>query len=1266
MQHELVKTRTGSPLVPVRHFSDEGVKVLASVLPFSIEPKKFEVCEGLSVQQIMDNFTKDPDMQLSVHVYIGSAYIERCYWDQVYPKPGALVSIKLVPQGGGGKKNPLATVLMIAVMAAAAWAGPAIAGSLAASGVVGAAGTTSFAIASALGSALVSTVGNLLVSAIAPPPKQRMNSAVTNPAEAQTLFIEGARNEMDPYGVVPIAFGKVRVFPKLSARSYTEASGDDQYVRQLFCWGLGKYDLQTLIDNLKIGETSITEYDSVEMQHDAAGLGSDAADALNLFPNDIFQEDMSRQFKYSDGWIQQASQAGANELIIDITLPNGCVEFNDQGGKNTRSVVIEARYSVAGADDWSSVQSLTVSSNKTAAIRRHIRFANLPENQYDVQVRRTTADSTSDKVFDATWWTALKTVTYTPPVNMKGISQTAMRMKGTDQLSGAVDQLNSILYSIVPDYNHETGEWVERPTQNPASFFRFVLQNSSLWYNEDDELSPDAPNARGLADNRIYLDNLQDFHDHCRINGYEYNAYVDWEASVWDMLQEIASCGRAAPTLIDGKWGVVIDRVPDYIAQHVTTSNSWGYTATRIFPSVPHAFRVQFNNEDAGFIQDERLVYMDGYNENNARKIEGLQLPGITNPDLVWKHGREHLATVLLRPYEHTFFMDVEHLNATRGSKIKFSHRVPLIGLEDGFIVEVIMDQEEEPNVVGVRLDRTVTMTVGKTYSMRMRDTSTGVSVVKHLETIPGEQDTVYFSEQFPASDVGTNVDDLFMFGETGLESIDLLVKDVIPDQDLTAKLVCVDAAPGIAQAAEGVIPAFQSRISVPAELLRPQAPVIIGIQTGAEVQVLNLDGTVSNRMVITLQNNNPFEVIPVVKIKRSDANDYYEAQVISTSANQVVIEGLDQRVRYDLQIYYKKVGNSSTTMFGGTTYSPITSKNLVLFEGVSDLPPDITNFNIQIIGENMLLTWNAVGVLDFSHYELRYTPSLDGISWNTAQTLKARLANNETIVPAATGTFLIKAWDRGGRESANATATSVSVVLEGQNAVENVQEDPTFPGTHTNTVVTDDDTLELDDLSIGEGIYEFDGYTDLSEVYQCRVTPHLVVGGRNVTFFMSTWTSLSSMGTLDGSQAGDWSVRLEAAFTNDDPSGTPTWTDWAPLGIGTQTFRAVKFRILLFGNGSNVTPSIEELRVLIDMPDRITKVTEITCPDTGLTVVYDPAYKNNPTVGITIYDQQTGDWLDYGSKDSTGFTLTIRNSSNTAVTRIIDYTAIGYGRVIT
>lgn len=50
-------------------------------------------------------------------------------WPRVRPKPGTAVSVIVVPAGGGGGgKSPLRTILMIAVMAAAAILGPMIGG----------------------------------------------------------------------------------------------------------------------------------------------------------------------------------------------------------------------------------------------------------------------------------------------------------------------------------------------------------------------------------------------------------------------------------------------------------------------------------------------------------------------------------------------------------------------------------------------------------------------------------------------------------------------------------------------------------------------------------------------------------------------------------------------------------------------------------------------------------------------------------------------------------------------------------------------------------------------------------------------------------------------------------------------------------------------------------------------------------------------------------------------------------------------------------
>ena len=158
----------------------------------------------------------------------------------VTPIDGAVIFITL-PQGGGGGggggKNPLRTVLMIAVMVVATVYGGPLGASLGFSGN----------LATAVGSAVIMTAGSALVSALVPLPTPNMPSfAGAGGGLAQpspTYSLQGQGNYARLAQPIPVVYGRHLVYPDLAATPYGEYQGNEQFLHQLHCIGLGEYEI---------------------------------------------------------------------------------------------------------------------------------------------------------------------------------------------------------------------------------------------------------------------------------------------------------------------------------------------------------------------------------------------------------------------------------------------------------------------------------------------------------------------------------------------------------------------------------------------------------------------------------------------------------------------------------------------------------------------------------------------------------------------------------------------------------------------------------------------------------------------------------------------------------------------------------------------------------------------------------------------------------------------------------------------------------------
>lgn len=366
--------------------------------------------------------------------------------------------------------------------------------------------------------------------------------------------------------------------------------------------------------------------------------------------------------------------------------------------------------------------------------------------------------------------------------------------------------------------------------------------------------------------------------------------------------------------------------------------------------------------------------------------------------------------------------------------------------------------------------------------------------------------------------------------------------------------------------------------------------------------------------------------------------------------------------------------------------------------ETITAPPADVTNFDGNVVGSNLFLTWTPVTDLDLAHYIIRYSHLTSGAVYSEAENI-AQVpvgSSNLSIQSAGVGTYFIKAVDEttsGANESDNpAVFVVTSIGIGDLNVVATLTENPSFAGVKSNVVINDDGYLELatiplfddatgnfDDRSglfddftgyASSGIYYFSNDLDLGQKYTSRLNFSFTSTrfDRTDLFDSATGNFDARAGVFDGDPTafGDTSVSLQLRHTDDDPTGTPTWSDWQAFSVSDIAARAFEFRLVLSSTDTNVTPVVSALSATIDMQDRVVSGSDIVF--TGTTnVTFDDAFAATPAIGLSLANLTDGDRYTITSKTRTGFTIntfTGGSASTNAVT--LDYVAKGYGKELT
>ena len=258
--------------------------------------------------------------------------------------------------------------------------------------------------------------------------------------------------------------------------------------------------------------------------------------------------------------------------------------------------------------------------------------------------------------------------------------------------------------------------------------------------------------------------------------------------------------------------------------------------------------------------------------------------------------------------------------------------------------------------------------------------------------------------------------------------------------------------------------------------------------------------------------------------------------------------------------------------------------------------PSDVSSLTAELSGGTLFLSWPPVPDADLSHYEVKHNSNTTGATWSNSTTIVEKIARpgTSTTVPARSGTFLIRAYDKEDNFSENVTSTIVlPSELPELGQTDTQTEDPTFSGAKTNTVVISSN-LEIDQTSAANptGEYLFSNYIDTGSSRNARITGirTFTRGYDNGTLLwdnipqnFDTWPGNFDTWTDETAEFGDVSIAVYVSSTPDDPAGSPTWSSYVPANGAVVIGRAFRFKAILNSTNTNFTPVVSALSATVE-----------------------------------------------------------------------------------
>ena len=368
--------------------------------------------------------------------------------------------------------------------------------------------------------------------------------------------------------------------------------------------------------------------------------------------------------------------------------------------------------------------------------------------------------------------------------------------------------------------------------------------------------------------------------------------------------------------------------------------------------------------------------------------------------------------------------------------------------------------------------------------------------------------------------------------------------------------------------------------------------------------------------------------------------------------------------------------------------------------------PSDPTGLSLVPIDEaTAILSWDQAPDVDVrigGFVEIRHSPLTAGAVWEDSIELARPVPGGQTQarVPLLTGTISIKLVDDTGNKSVFANSVVVTLPAPQSRLLiysyAEESESPPFSGTYQDMVYSSsleaagggagitiaaglpwdsDEMMDSDELVDGDpgepvvvlpsGEYGFGSTYALPGVFDVNLRRRLLSVSYSRDDFWDSDEMMDSADSADGERSDVTNVRTLVRTTLDDPSGSPSWGDWAEFANSITRARGLQFKIEASTGDPTQNLLIQELGAELELQQRIEQSAVLTSGTTTYAATFAAAFIQPPSVGITAYNMATGDYFTITAVTRQGFNVTFRDSAAAAVSRSFAFTAVGYGREV-